>query len=458
MSFKKLQGWSDTFAADGWKSHRGPAGGRAGQMERSGWGEIVQGETAVLDELAMAGSSPMAELALWAASRPTVEPTPAAIASAAEPVSVEALRGDAALQALRHAWERLSERQENAVLFQSPDMLAEWLRHYGRDRSFTVVLARRAGRVQLVWPLSIERWGPLRVARGAGAPIGQYDEILLDPSSDGKAAVAAALKFLLASARPDVVMLERVRANGALGTALQEYTPLPDPEGAPYADLSAGSAAFMASLKKRVATQQKKRVRKFEEQGVVGFSVAQGPEEATAWLKEALALKREWLRTTGRLSRAFVQPRTFRCLTELARRLGRPDADPSMVVSRLTLDGRLAAIEMGFRQRGTYHLYLGAFAPEFAKLGPGNVLTEKMLEWCAGNGIDRYDMLAPRSRNKSEWQSDEVLVFDYAIPATLRGRLYVSLVLQRLLPKLRDGFYALPFSVRSAVAGWALKL
>ena len=97
-----------------------------------------------------------------------------------------------------------------------------------------------------------------------------------------------------------------------------------------------------------------------------------------------------------------------------------------MVVSRLTLDGRTAAIEMGFRHRDTYHLYLGAFAPEFAQLGPGNVLTERMLGWCAENGIMRYDMLAPRSRNKAEWQSGEVGVVDFALPMTWRGRLYAA--------------------------------
>ena len=89
-----------------------------------------------------------------------------------------------------------------------------------------------------------------------------------------------------------------------------------------------------------------------------------------------------------------------------------------MVVAKLTLDGRTAAIEAGFIHRATFHLYLRAFAPEFANLGPGNILTERMLEWCADNAIERYDMLAPRSRNKAEWQSGEVAVADFALPMT----------------------------------------
>ena len=91
------------------------------------------------------------------------------------------------------------------------------------------------------------------------------------------------------------------------------------------------------------------------------------------------------------------------------------------------------------------------------KFGPGNILTEKLLHWCADNGIDRYDMLAPRSRNKREWQSGETLVFDFAMPATWRGRLYIEVMLKRLIPGIRRIFYALPAPLRSTIVAMALR-
>jgi CelD/BcsL family acetyltransferase involved in cellulose biosynthesis len=151
-----------------------------------------------------------------------------------------------------------------------------------------------------------------------------------------------------------------------------------------------------------------------------------------------------------------VKRETAECLGGLARALTNAHASPRMIVSRLFLDGRTAAIEMGFHHGSAYHLYLGAFVPEFAKLGPGNVLTEKVLEWCVANGIERYDMMAPRSRNKSEWQSGEVAVLDFALPLTARGRLYEAGVLKGLAPAARQAFYALPASLRSGLAGLAL--
>ena len=53
-------------------------------------------------------------------------------------------------------------------------------------------------------------------------------------------------------------------------------------------------------------------------------------------------------------------------------------------------------------------------------------------------------MMAPRSRNKREWQSGEVAVLDFALPMTLGGRLYAEIVLKRLAPALRDAFLCAP--------------
>ena len=389
----------------------------------------------------------------------SVRPAAAGVTLRRRALSAELLSGSESYQTLQREWTRLAEVQSGAAMFQTPEILQVWSQHFaGQPGSLaTVVVRREDGRPVLVWPLLIERNALVRIARGAGSPVGQYDEILLDPDCNAAEAWEAAVEVLTLTARPDLVLLERVRADGPLRAAIGAAPLLGAAEGAPFSDLSGGAAKLMGSLKSRVVKQQKKRVRRFEEEGVVGFEVAGGPEQAEMWLTEAMTLKREWLRSTGRFSRAFLRCQTVQCLAECARTLSLPGASPRMVVSRLTLDGRTAAVEIGFQHRGTYHLYLGAFAPDLARFGPGNILTEKLLNWCAGNGITRYDMLAPRSRNKSEWQSGEVEVADFALPTTLRGRLYVEVVLRRLLPAMRRGFYALPDPVRSALAGLALR-
>jgi CelD/BcsL family acetyltransferase involved in cellulose biosynthesis len=129
-----------------------------------------------------------------------------------------------------------------------------------------------------------------------------------------------------------------------------------------------------------------------------------------------------------------------------------------MIVAKLSLDGKTTAIEAGFRHGESFHIYLRAFAPEFAHFGPGNILTQHMIEWCAANGVTRYDMLAPGSRNKSEWQTGEVEVSDIILPMTTRGRLYAATVALKIAPALRSAFYALPERLRATIAGVALRL
>jgi CelD/BcsL family acetyltransferase involved in cellulose biosynthesis len=374
-------------------------------------------------------------------------------------LSAEVHHGAAAYRVLAADWDRLTGLQRAPIVFQTTALLEIWAQHFaaGRDAQLATVVVRDTdGHAVLIWPAFVERKALIRVARVAGAPFVQYDDVLLDPACEAVEAVKTATAALQAAARPDVICLERVRADSALRAAIVE-TPLVSSEAAPFSDLSEGVAKHISRLKSRVVRQQRKRVRRFAQEGEVAFAVAETWDQAGAWLAEAMHLKRDWLRKTGRLSRAFVKTATMDHLADCARLLARPGMEPRMVVSRLTLDGRTAAIEVGFAHRGVYHLYLGAFAAEAARFGPGNILTENILGWCEANGIVRYDMLAPRSRNKSEWQSGEVAVLDFALPTTLRGRAYVALVLRRLVPALRRSFYKLPAGFRSMLAGFALR-
>lgn len=356
-------------------------------------------------------------------------------------------------------WNGPASRQDGALLFQLPQILSIWSRHFLDSRStLATIVVRDRQRVVLIWPVFIEKRLPLRIVSGAGSPIGQYDDLMIDRDTDAKAAFAAALAALKDALKPDVIMFERVRADAALRRALPEEFQKSNQEAAPFVDLSNGLAAALASRKCGVAKTQRKRVKRFAKEGSVEMTLAAAPETAAVWLEEALALKREWLRSSGRVSRAFMMAETGDCLVELARTLCSPASSPRMIVSRLSLNSATAAIEVGFLHGETFHLYLRAFSPSVAHLGPGNILTERMLEWCAAQGVKRYDMLAPGSRNKSEWQNGETEVADFTLPLTPRGQLYAATIPSKVMPALRDAFYALPERVRATIAGAALRL
>jgi CelD/BcsL family acetyltransferase involved in cellulose biosynthesis len=400
----------------------------------------------------------MSDTAAAGLSRRAAAPSAATLAPVRPALEAEIVEGMAACDALAEDWRRLAARQASPTLFQSPEILDAWARRLTEGTRLATIVVRSDGRPMLIWPLAIERRSCMRIARGAGAPVAQYDELLLDPEVDRRAAIATAYRAARTLLHLDVILVERVRADSALRQLLRDVTPLCADAAAPFCDLSQGAEHALATLKPTVGRRQRKRVRRFHKEGDVTFALAGSPAEAAAWLGEALALKRHWLQETGRISRAFLRAETGDCLADLARALWNAGAAPRMIVSRLALDGRPAAFEVGFRHGSDYYLYLRAFAPDLAPLGPGNVLTEYMFGWCAADDVTRYDMLAPRSRNKSEWQSGEVPVMDFALPLSAAGRFYVEAILKRLLPAARGAFYALPAKVRSAVAGATLRM
>jgi CelD/BcsL family acetyltransferase involved in cellulose biosynthesis len=88
-------------------------------------------------------------------------------------LSTEVAAGREAYAALAGDWRRLSEAQPGVAFFQRLDLLAVWERHFQESGSLATLVVRRDGHVVMIWPLAIERRFFVRVACGAGAPIGQ---------------------------------------------------------------------------------------------------------------------------------------------------------------------------------------------------------------------------------------------------------------------------------------------
>lgn len=378
-------------------------------------------------------------------------------------LTTEVLEGPAAYRALRRDWLALMERMDRPAIFQSPDFLAIWADSFARSEAagrLRTIVVRRADTPVLIWPLVVGSRRPVRVAWGAGAPVGQYDDVVLDPDCDSETALETAYEALLGAADIDLLRFDRVRGDSPLQPFLASRgLTIGETDLAPYADLpAAGFDAFMTGVKPRVQRHQRRRARQLAEIGEPRFTVADGPETVAAWLDETISLKRQWLVETGRLSGAFMERRTTECLMAMAHGLCAPESPTRILIARFKVGGQTAAISAGFLGGSTYHLYIGAFHPDFARFGAGNFLTERTIAWCCENSVRRYDMLAPQARSKSDWQTGEVPVHDFAVPLTASGRRYAETVERRLKPGIRAAFYALPQTVRSAVAARTLKL
>jgi CelD/BcsL family acetyltransferase involved in cellulose biosynthesis len=384
---------------------------------------------------------------------------------AAPALSATVASGIAGIEAHTAQWRRLAQAARGFTVFQTVDFVTGWSRAFLADDSqLKVVLVQKGSVPVALLAVVVHRRGLVTTARIAGAPVNQYDDVLIDPAADPVRVMNVAWQALRRSCGIDLMLLTRVRADSALAEAVRQWAKLGATDEAPFAALGDGGAdGFMETVKKRLRWQLSKRRRQLGEIGACDFTHAQTPDEAATWMKEALEMKRDWLARTGRLSRAFVDPRTNEFLVDAARSVGAggaelppPAGGSRILMSRLTVGGKTAAIEAGFVGRASYHLFLGAFADEFSRFGPGNVLSEAVVRSCADNGIRHYDMLAPDSRSKRDWATGSVTVTDFALPLSALGWLSVFAVHRTLLPALRGLFYRLPLPLRSLIAGRAL--
>lgn len=325
------------------------------------------------------------------------------------------------LDSLREAWSALEARSDGGV-FQSYTWCRTWeaaARRAGSRLAPRILTVHQDGRLVLLWPLVVQRLGPLRVLRSFGEPATQYADALLAPGVEREAWLDRAWQAVRSMRDVDAVLLRGVRADAAIA-------PLVAPRGrfatrgaeAPFCDFRNAEARRRSG---RTRNTLQRNLRHLAGTGPVAFEVVLDPEARVRAMAEALRLKQAWLRRTGRFSAGYAHPANAAFLQGLA-------ACPNALVVRLTVGGETAAVEAGLVQGGAYASLVQAYDVRHAAHGPGRLLFRHMVENAAGLGIDRLDFLAPASRHKLEWATGTIPVRDYALPLRLRGWILLAYV------------------------------
>src|SRR5688572_8698228 len=125
----------------------------------------------------------------------------------------------AEIDTLRPHWRALEAVAPGATVFQSDAWCASIAATRGLDGAAILTVADGSALVALL-PLRIVKGPAGRVATGFGEPFAQYSEMLVAPGYDGAAALQLMLATLRAEARPDAIMLHKVRADSALHAAM----------------------------------------------------------------------------------------------------------------------------------------------------------------------------------------------------------------------------------------------
>lgn len=282
-------------------------------------------------------------------------------------------------------WERLLALSETRTVFQTREWLAAWWRAYGRGRLLPLLVERR-GEPVLFAPLFAEAGMAFLVGSGGS------DELDLI----GDTACPGALEEIVAAAMdltPDFVgiRLYHVPDDSTTGSrisglahrfGLRAYD-----EGHLAVPTIAGEdmAALLTDAAGRSSLRRHERG--LERLGTLEVEHRRGGAELgpmlDAFFEQHVA---RWSMTSS--PSLFLDARHRSFYRHLVAEAG--DAD-WLRFSRVLLDGRPAAMHLGFHHDGTFVWYKPTFAPDLARHSPGEVLLRHLFLAARDEGAVRFD-------------------------------------------------------------------
>ncbi len=359
------------------------------------------------------------------------------VQQAARPVAFGLIDTFQDLEAHAAEWTALQQRAGgDSSAFHSFGFVAAWAKIWLHDadgtpsrcRRLAILTARQNGRLVMVWPLVVERQLGLKIVSWLGQPVAQYGDVLLDDVSDPDGLIEEGWLEIERRLSPDVVRLRKVREDAVITPFLVRLglSPVCRRE-APATRLRAGrddGQSFEHDLSTKARKNRRRLMRRLEEAGEVRFLQLQGDAKACEVALHGLAQKRRWLRQKGLYSTAFRGPRLDRFVADV---IGSQPAAAGARVYALMVDGRPAAVALGFVSAGRLALHTISYAGAFEKAGAGVLNLEAVLRAAEEEGLTAVDFLAPNADYKMAWADIVVPVCDYVASITLRGRIATTL-------------------------------
>lgn len=361
-----------------------------------------------------------------------------------------------AFDALEVDWNDLFDRAGHShQVFQTFNWNWHWCNHFltsstGPARmSLAVLVGRRDGRVVTIWPMVLDNQSMLRTLSWMGEPVSQYGDVLIDRAiADPLPVLKEAWMFLKQQLQPDVARLRKVRDDAVIAPLLATLgSQRANEQEAPYLDLA--SAADFETYEDRYAKRSRRNrarlLRRLNEQGPVKFRHLEEGEAAATVAAQGIALKRTWLRERGLLSPALSDERTMQFMVAVAGSRSNPTG---CRVAVLEANGIAAAIQINFACKGRLALHIIVYDLTFEKSGVGVLHIEEQIRNGFVEGLNCFDLLAPKAAYKMDWADGTVGVADHALGMSTKGRVYARIYLGFLRDRLKTLLGGMPLGLR----------
>ena len=341
--------------------------------------------------------------------------------------------------ALEADWQELfSKIGRGPQLFQSYNWIWHWINCYHNTGNELLILTGRdQGELVLIAPLVCEYVHKIKMIKWIGEPVSQYGDILLKDDRNNLQWLKDGFNFLYQETKPDIFYLRKTRFDSSITPLLENYdATIIEETAAPYIE-TLGAQTFTEFNKRysqRNRKSKRRHRRKLEEKGTLTFSFhKEGPSAKTAASK-AVQLKRNWIKSMGLVSPAFMG-KTMDRFFETA--CDTTDHPAGLRVSELCLDDLSIAMEIGITVKNYYGAHLGAYNKSYNAHSPGSLQMQDTIAALIEDGVEIIDLFAPCDPYKLEWTDKSVPVYDFSYATTLKGQIYEKCYLQHLRPTLK---------------------
>jgi len=294
-----------------------------------------------------------------------------------------------------------------------------------RRAQLRCVVIRRDGRAVLIWPFVVHRKkGLWKEARPLGAMLTEYSEPLALAEAEAEAERLTARALDALRGHTDLVLLPLVPGGSILDRLLSARPEFRRLFALPTKRLEFDHAgpgkAFCDSLPGTARRELGRRRRRLMELGVVQFELCVPPSCRESVIDWMLERKRQWLSDTGRSS-PWLGTESYR--HRLIAAAGLPYDPPQLLLSTLTLNGRILSAKASRLDRHRLEFLVTTFDTEFQRLSPSQLLLGELLEWACARGLDADFRLGDESY-KDLWANRHDHCATYAAAASTWGRVF----------------------------------
>ena len=317
---------------------------------------------------------------------------------------VDVIRELAGIVPIEDEWRALALRRSNAFI------TPEWFRAFHENaasttRPIVVAVHDASGALLGVMPFVSASKPSSRQLRFAGASLGDYFHPAAAKEHEDEVAALATTALARESDGWNMLVLHNVDRAAtwprSLRTAAVRRTARLDdePDVLPFADISGGWEAFLASRSRNLRSQIGRKLRALESGHEVRFRRTETAEELPVDMSAFFYLHhRRWQTRGGQSSLGATRVRAFHHDFAAA-----AFARGWLRLWFLEVDGRPVAAWYGWRLGERYAYYSAGFEPDWADASVGLVLFAHTIRAAVDEGAAEYDMLLGNESYKSRF-------------------------------------------------------